>query len=61
VLEFEQKKQIKTNLYYFSNHIFGTKDAARAEGGTNAWDLILENIKANKTKNVVILTDSDMG
>lgn len=61
VLEFEQKKQIKTNLYYFSNHIFGTKDAARAEGGTNAWDLILENIKANKTKNVVVLTDADMG
>jgi hypothetical protein len=61
VLEFEQKKQIKTNLYYFSDHVHSTKAAARAEGGTNAWDLILENIKANKTKNVVILTDSDMG
>ena len=61
VLEFEQKKQIKTNLYYFSYHVHSTKAAARAEGGTNAWDLILENIKTNKTKNVVILTDSDMG
>lgn len=60
VLEFEQKKQIKTNLYYFANHIFGTKDAARAERGTDAWNLILENIKANKTKNVVVLTDADM-
>ena len=61
VLEFEQKKQIKTNLYYFADHVYSTKAAARAESGTNAWDLILENIKANKTKNVVILTDADMG
>lgn len=60
VLEFENKKQIKTNLYYFSNHVYTTKQPARNEGGTSAWNQILENIKANKSKNVVLLTDSDM-
>lgn len=35
-------------------------EPARAEGGTRAWSQILQNIKQNNTKNVVLITDRDM-
>lgn len=60
VLNFERQKKLKINLYYFSNNVWNTKQDARREGGTRAWPYILSQIKASKTKNVVIITDSDM-
>lgn len=58
--EFDRRGEIKLNLYYFSNHVHTDAEAARDEGGTTAWPEMLAQIAANKTKNVVILTDSDM-
>lgn len=60
ILEFEKKKQVKINLIYFANNLHTDMESARVEGGTNAWDQILQNIKQNNTKNVVLITDDDM-
>lgn len=60
ILEFEKKKQVKINLIYFANNLHPDMESARREGGTNAWDQILQNIKQNNTKNVVLITDRDM-
>ena len=58
--EFAERGEIKLNIYYFSDHVHSDASSARAEGGTDAWPEILQNIKANKTKNVVIMTDGDV-
>ena len=60
VSEYEAKKQIKINLYYFAVTLCSTKAEARAQVYTEAWPEILNNIVASKTKNVVLITDSDM-
>lgn len=61
IVEFERRGEIKLKIYYFANHVFTWPEVARAEGGTNAWPLIVENIIANDTKNVIIVSDSDLG
>lgn len=58
--EFDQRGEIRLNIYYFANNVYSEPEAARNEGGTDAWLKILKNISANKTKNVVVVTDSDM-
>lgn len=59
--EFDRQGEIRLNIYYFSDSVHTNAQDARDEGGTSAWSDILANIQANKTKNVVIVTDSDMG
>lgn len=61
IREFEIRGEIKLNLWFFSNHVHDTPEAARAEGGTSAWPEILDTLRENKTKNAVIITDADMG
>ena len=58
--EFAERGEIKLNIYYFANHVHSDAASARAEGSTDAWPEIIQNIKAHKTKNVVIMTDSDV-
>ena len=58
--EFAERGEIKLNIYYFANHVHSDAASARAEGSTEAWPEIIQNIKAHKTKNVVIMTDSDV-
>ena len=58
--EFADRGEIKLNIYYFANHVHSDSPSARAEGGTAAWPEILQNIKATKARNVVIMTDSDV-
>lgn len=58
--EFDQRGEIRLNIYYFSEHVHTDAESARVEGSTTAWREILQYIAANKTKNVVIITDSDM-
>lgn len=60
IVEFEKRGEIKLNIYYFANHVYSWPEAARAEGGTLAWDDIIDNIIANNTKNVIIVSDSDL-
>jgi hypothetical protein len=47
-------------IFYFSNNVYTNAESARAEGGTSAWFKIMELIQARGTKNVVMITDSDM-
>ena len=59
--EMEAKDEIKINLYYFDDIV--TQDEHNSQlgwGGTRAWRAILENIKATRATNVVIMTDRDM-
>lgn len=60
VKEFENKKEIALNIWYFANHVHKDQISARKEITTKAWDDILDHISANRCQNVVILTDADM-
>ena len=60
VKEFEDMGQIKLNIFYFANNVHTTLGPARNEGGTRAWNDILQNIKATNATNVVVMTDHDM-
>lgn len=60
IVEFKKRGEIKLNIYYFADHVYSWPEAARAEGGTMAWDYIIDNIIANDTKNVIIVSDSDL-
>lgn len=60
VKDFETKGEIKMQIFYFSNNVYTNAASARAEGGTSAWFKIMELIQARGTKNVVMITDSDM-
>lgn len=57
---FEKQGLLKIKVYYFANHVHLDAESARAEGGTNAGNEILETIVKTRTDNVVILTDSDL-
>lgn len=59
ILEFERKKQIKTEVYYFANHIHSDAAVARREGGTHAGTELMEQLNAMKPDNVVVVTDAD--
>ena len=58
--DMEEKGDIKTNIYYFANHVHTDAQSARNEGGTWAWNEIVKNIIATQATNVIIMTDSDM-
>jgi len=58
--EFAEKGEIKLNVYYFSNTITTSATDSCLNRGTGAWNDIIQNIKANHTKNVVLMTDTDM-
>lgn len=60
IAEFERRGEIKLKIYYFANHVYSWPGPARKEGGTMAWDYIIDNIIANDTKNVIIVSDSDL-
>ena len=59
LMEFERKKQIKSEIYYFANHIHSSASAARDEGGTGAGTELMEQLNTTKPDNVVVITDSD--
>ena len=61
LIEFVDDGKLKLNLFYFTNNIATTPEGARAYGtGTGAWESIVNQIINSDTKNVMILTDSDM-
>ena len=60
IVEFKRRGEIKLNIYYFADHVYSWPEAARAEDGTMAWDYIIDNIIANGTKNVIIVSDRDL-
>lgn len=59
IMEFERKKQIKTEIYYFANHVHSNPEQARSEGGTGAGTEMMQQINATKPDNVIVITDDD--
>jgi hypothetical protein len=61
VKTFEDQGDIVLNLRFFDDVVTADEEDPRlGEGGTGAWPYILQEIKANGAKNVVIMTDRDM-
>ena len=59
--EFDRQNEIQLNIIYFTNGLYNTREEAMASSrGTWAWAKILQNIKATKARNVVLMTDDDM-
>lgn len=59
ISEFERKKQLKTEVYYFSDHVHSDAQSARNEGGTSAGEEMMQQLVAQKPDNVIVITDSD--
>lgn len=60
IAQLEQDGEIKINVFYFADHVYADVNSPRREGGTGAWNHIIENIILTKATNVVIMTDRDM-
>ena len=58
--QLEKDGEIKINIFYFADRVHNSPDPARREGGTGAWNYIIDNIVLTKANNVVIMTDRDM-
>jgi hypothetical protein len=62
LLKFEDEELLDLNIFYFSEFLSTDRAYARAHGRYECWDLIIEQICAKpKTKNVVMITDHDIG
>ena len=62
LLKFEEQELLNLNIFYFSQYLTTDRAYARAHGGYECWDLIIDQINAKpKTKNVVMITDRDIG
>lgn len=60
IAQLEKDGEIKVNVFYFADHVYADKESPRREGGTGAWNHIIENIVLTKATNIVIMTDRDM-
>lgn len=62
LLKFEDEELLDLNIFYFSEFLSTDRAYARRHGRYECWDLIIEQICAKpKTKNVVMITDHDIG
>lgn len=62
LIGFEEQNLLDLNIFYFSEFLSTDRAFARAHGRYECWDLIIEQINAKpKTKNVVMITDHDIG
>lgn len=63
IKEFADKGEIKLNVYYFQSRNTGavlSTTELSAGGGTHCWNAIIQQIKHDNAKNVVLMTDTDM-
>lgn len=60
IAQLEKDGELKINVFYFADNVYADKESPRDEGGTGAWNRIIENIVLTKATNVVIMTDRDM-
>lgn len=58
--EFVDRGELELNIYYFSDVVGQDLNTVRKWSGTTAWTKILNTIKSNNAKNVVVMTDGDM-
>ena len=62
ILKLDEQGLLDANIYYFSALLTQDQELARRNGRYECWDLVIENINAApKTKNVIIMTDTDIG
>lgn len=62
ILKLEKEGYLTINIYYFSQILSQDQEAARREYRQECWDLVIDNINAApKAKNVIIMTDRDIG
>ena len=59
IKEFEDKKLLKVQVYYFADDVHNTAEAARREGATHAGPIIMQQLNEQKPDNVIIITDGD--
>ena len=61
IQEFERNKQIKSEVYYFSNIVTTDAAAARRDGGTGAGKTgeFMQQLNETKPDNVIVITDDD--
>lgn len=52
--------KLDVEIVYFANNLHPDFASAAREGGTNAWDQLIDNIEETQPDNVLIITDSDM-
>ena len=57
---YEERKEIKVDLFYFANSVSGNNDKAEIGGGTGAGAEIIEHIRATNPDNIIMMTDGDM-
>lgn len=60
IKQFADRGEIKLNVYYFSDIITTDINDPRLGRSTDAWPHIIQQIKADGAKNVVLMTDRDM-
>ena len=58
---YEERKEIKVDLFYFSNDIYDNPQSARYDGGTGAGAKLIYHIQATHPDNVIVMTDDDIG
>ncbi len=58
---YEERKEIKVDLFYFSNDIYDNAAKARWDGGTGAGAKLIYHIQATHPDNVIVMTDDDIG
>lgn len=58
---YEDRKEIKVDLYYFSNDIYSDAEEARWDGGTGAGAKLVYHVQSTRPDNVIIMTDDDIG
>lgn len=62
ILKFEEQNLLTLNIYYFSEILSTSQEAARLRGSQECRGLIIDNILTEpKPKNVIIVTDRDIG
>lgn len=59
IQKYEDKGQLKKNVYYFSDIITGDRNDNRLGRNTKAGRLVMEHIAATKPQNVIVMTDHD--
>ena len=61
IIELEEEDLLVLKIMYFSKILTTDQAAARAQGSQECWDLIIDDIRKDNAKNVIIMTDSDIG
>ena len=57
---YQDRKEIKVNLFFFADHVSGNNDHREIGGCTSAGGEIIRHIQSTKPDNIILMTDNDM-